>query len=149
VTETTTRQAPQAVTTELVDVVNLVAQVIWADMRRSGQAIEPTQWATLRLIAAGPWTMSELARHKAVSLPTMSKSVDMLARRGWVDRFVDEADRRQTLVRLTPDGREVLAECRRRAEESVERKLAGLGERERDVVTATLRTLRAALGPAE
>lgn len=148
-TETSTRQAPQAVTTELVDVVNLVAQVIWADMRRSGQAIEPTQWATLRLIAAGPWTMSELARHKAVSLPTMSKSVDMLARRGWVDRFVDEADRRQTLVRLTPDGREVLAECRRRAEESVERKLAGLGERERETLTATLRTLRAALGPVE
>jgi DNA-binding MarR family transcriptional regulator len=149
VPETTTRQAPQAVTTELVDVVNLVAQVIWADMRRSGQAIEPTQWATLRLIAAGPWTMSELARHKAVSLPTMSKSVDMLARRGWVDRFVDEADRRQTLVRLTPGGRAVLAECRRRAEESVERKLAGLGEREREVVTATLRILRAALASAE
>ena len=61
---------------------------------------------------------------------------------------MDDTDRRQTLVRLTADGRDVLAECRRRAEESVERKLAGLGERERDILTATLRTLRAALGPA-
>jgi DNA-binding MarR family transcriptional regulator len=149
VTNTSAHQAPQAVTTELVDVVNLVAQVIWADMRRSGQAIEPTQWATLRLIAAGSWTMSELARHKAVSLPTMSKSVDMLARRGWVERFVDEADRRQTLVRLTPGGREMLAECRRQAEASIEKKLAGLAEPEREALTASLRAVRAALSSAE
>ena len=63
-------------------------------MRRSGRPIEPTQWATLRVIAAGPWTMSELARRKTVSLPTMSKSVEMLARREWVERSVGEADRR-------------------------------------------------------
>lgn len=144
-TEPSTLQAPPAIATELVDVVNLVMQVIWSDMRRSGQAIEATQWATLRLIAAGPWTMSELARHKAVSLPTMSKSVDMLERRGWVERFVDDADRRQTLVRLTVGGRQMLAECRRRAEESVEKKLATLGERDREPLTASLRVLRDAL----
>ncbi len=144
-TEPPTLQAPQAVTTELVDVVNLVMQVIWADMRRSGQVIEPTQWATLRLIAAGPWTMSELARHKAVSLPTMSKSVDMLTRHGWVERFEDEGDRRQTLVRLTAGGRQMLAECRRQAEESIEKRLATLGEPERARLTAGLRTVRDAL----
>jgi DNA-binding MarR family transcriptional regulator len=145
VTEPPTLQAPPAVTTELVDVVNLVMQVIWADMRRSGQAIEVTQWATLRLIAAGPWTMSELARHKAVSLPTMSKSVDMLTRRGWVERFEDDTDRRQTLVRLTAGGRQMLAECRRQAEESIETKLATLGDREREQLAASLRTVRDAL----
>lgn len=133
--------------TELVDVVSLVTQAIWADMRRSGRAIEPTQWATLRLIASGPWTMSELARHKAVSLPTMSKSVDMLARRGWVERFVDEADRRQTLVRPTEAGRQILAECRREIEDLMDASLAALGDREREQLAASLRRLREVLRP--
>jgi DNA-binding MarR family transcriptional regulator len=137
--------AASAGTAELVDIVNLVAQAIFADLRRSGQSIEPTQWATLRLIASGPWTMTELARHKAVTLPTMSKSVGMLERRGWVERVVDDADRRQTLVRLTDAGRDVLVECRRQAEESVEQRLATLGAADRDRLTASLRHLREVL----
>jgi DNA-binding MarR family transcriptional regulator len=135
--------------TELVDVVSLVMQAIWADMRRSGREIEPTQWATLRLIAGGPWTMSELARHKAVSLPTMSKSVDMLARRGWVERFVDEADRRQTLVRPTEAGRRILAECRRQIEDLMEQKLSTLDDDVRGQLSISLQQLRDVFRPAE
>jgi DNA-binding MarR family transcriptional regulator len=142
VAEHTSLTSSRAGTTELVDVVSLVTQAIWADMRRSGREIEPTQWATLRLIASGPWTMSELARHKAVSLPTMSKSVDMLARRGWVERFVDEADRRQTLVRPTEAGRRILADCRRQIENLMEEKLSALGDAERERLSASLRILR-------
>jgi DNA-binding MarR family transcriptional regulator len=138
-----------AATTELVDVVSLVTQAIWADMRRSGRDIEPTQWATLRLIAAGPFTMSELARHKAISLPTMSKSVDMLARRGWVERFVDDADRRQTLVRPTEAGRQILADCRRQIEDLMDEKLAALSDRQRQELAAGLNLLRDVLRPAE
>lgn len=142
-------QTTRTGTTELVDVVNLVMQIVWADMRRSGRAIEPSQWATLRMIAAGPITMSELARLKAVSLPTISKSVDMLSRRGWVERCVDEADRRQTLVRLTDGGRRILADCRRQAEELLAEKLAALTDLERERLTASLRTVGDALRPKD
>lgn len=130
---------------ELVDVVNLVAQAVWANLRRSRQAIEPSQWATLRRVAQGPCTMSDLARYKDVSLPTMSKSVEMLVRRGWVERGVDESDRRQTLVRLTAGGRRILADCRRRSEQLLSAKLASLTPQERDQVTSSLELLRSAL----
>jgi len=124
-------------------------QAIWADMRRSRRAIEPSQWATLRRIARGPCTMSDVARHKGVSLPTISKSVDMLVKRGWVERFVDDTDRRQTLVRLTPAGRRVLADCRRRIEEALEVRLAELPEVDREQIVAVLRTVRSALGTGD
>jgi len=149
VAEHTSLNSSRAGTTELVDVVSLVTQAIWADMRRSGRDIEPTQWATLRLIAAGPFTMSELARHKAISLPTMSRSVDMLARRGWVERFVDDADRRQTLVRPTEAGRQILADCRRQIEDLMDEKLAALSDRQREELAAGLSLLRDVLRPAE
>jgi DNA-binding MarR family transcriptional regulator len=130
---------------ELVDVVNLVAQAVWANMRRSPQAVEPTQWVTLRRLAEGPCTMSELARHKDVSLPTVSKSVEMLVRRGWVERAAVDGDRRQTLVRLTAGGRRVLAECRRQSEQLLAERLAALTPQERAQVAASLELVHRAL----
>lgn len=125
--------------------MNLVTQLLWADMRQSPGSIEPSQWVTLRHIARGPCTIGELARHKAVSLPTMSKSVEMLVRRAWVERVVDEIDRRRTLVRLTASGRRVLADSRRRSEDLLAQKLGTLTAFERDALAASLRRVRAAL----
>ena len=139
----------QEATTELLEVVNLVTQMFWADLRRSDHAIELTQWATLRRINRSPCTMSELARHKGVGLPTMSKSIEMLVRKGWVERWVDKTDRRQTLVRLTADGRRVLSDSRAHLEELLDQRLSKLTVAERNAVAAQLRRLGDALSPAE
>ena len=136
-------------TSALLDVVNLVTQVVWTDLRRSNESLELTQWATLRRIARGPCTMSELARHKGVSLPTISKSVEMLVRRGWVERWVDTADRRQTLVRLTGRGRRLLSSCRRRVEEQLHQRLSAVPVAERHALAASLEHVRRVLATAE
>jgi len=136
-TATVTTGAP-----ELIDVVGLVTEVIWADLRRSGAGIEPTQWATLRQLSPTARTISELARCRAVSLPTMSRSVDMLVRRGWVERCADDVDRRQTLVCLTADGRRLLAACRQRFDALLSDKLAALDEESRAALVAGLLAVR-------
>jgi DNA-binding MarR family transcriptional regulator len=135
-------------TTELVDVVNLVTQMFWSDLRQSDQRIELTQWATLRRIGRSPCTMSELARHKGVGLPTISKSVDMLVRRGWVERWIDKTDRRQTLVRLTANGRKVLADSRAHLEELLDARLSSMSAAQRESLAAHLQVVRDALSPA-
>jgi len=122
---------------ELLHVVMLVMRTVAADMRRSPGAVAPAQMGSLMHVAAGPCTMSDLARHQAVSLPTVSKSVGMLVRRGWLERWVDKKDRRQTIVRLTPEGRRVLAGIKKRTEQLVGRSLVGLTAAERrDLVDA-------------
>ena len=65
---------------ELLHVVMLVMRTVAADMRREPGAVAPAQMGTLMKVSVGPCTMSSLARHQAVSLPTVSKSVDMLVR---------------------------------------------------------------------
>ena len=139
------RAAARQGTRELLDVVNLVTQAVWADLRRSNHAIELAQWLTLRRIGRSPCTMSELARHRGVGLPTISKSVDMIVRRGWAERWVDKTDRRQTLVRLTARGRRRLGEFRRRAEVLIDSKLATLSAHEREVMAGNLEKLRGVL----
>ena len=133
---------PAHATSELIDVVNLVTQAFWAELRRSGQTIEMSQWSTLRRIGRTPCTMSELARYKGVGLPTISKSVDMLVRRGWAERWVDKSDRRQTLVRLTKAGRKVLDDCRRALEVFLDERFASLTAAERNTIDRTLQLVR-------
>ena len=125
--------------------MNLVTQAFWAELRRSGPTIEMSQWSTLRRIGRSPCTMSELARHKGVGLPTISKSVDMLVRRGWVERWVDKSDRRQTMVRLTAPGRKVLVDCRRALEIFLDERLAHLSAPKRKAVDDSLQLVRRVL----
>jgi DNA-binding MarR family transcriptional regulator len=136
---------PAHATSELIDVVSLVTQAFWAELRKSGETIEISQWSTLKRISRSPCTMSELARYKGVGLPTISKSVDMLVRRGVVERWVDKADRRQTLVRLTPAGKRLLMSCRKALEAFLDRRLASLTEAERDVIDHSLQLVRQVL----
>jgi DNA-binding MarR family transcriptional regulator len=123
----------------------LVMRTVAAEMRRSRRPLAPTQMGSLMRIAAGACTMSELARHMAVSLPTISKSVDMLVRREWVERWSDKRDRRQSMVRLTPRGRRVLADIQQRAERHVAETLAPLAPAERSQLIAALRLLTGVL----
>jgi DNA-binding MarR family transcriptional regulator len=96
---------------------------------------------TLMKVAVAPCTMSALARHQAVSLPTISKSVDMLVRRGWLERWVDKHDRRHTMVRLTVKGRRVLGNIKKRSETHVSQSLVGLTVPEREQLVAVTRML--------
>ena len=69
----------------------------------------------------------------------------MLVRRGWVERWVDKSDRRQTMVRLTASGRRILADCRRALENFLDQRLAHLSQAERKAVDASLQLVRRVL----
>jgi len=126
---------------ELLFVVMLVMRTVAADMRRSPDALAPAQMGALMKVAIAPCTMSALARHLAVSPPTVSKSVDMLVRRGWLERWVDKHDRRQTMVRLTVEGRRVLNDIKKRNQKLVGQSLAGLTAEEREQLVDVTRAL--------
>jgi DNA-binding MarR family transcriptional regulator len=131
---------------ELLYVVMLVMRTVAADMRRSPDALAPAHMGTLMKVAIGPCTLSALARHHSVSLPTISKSVDILVRRGWLERWVDKHDRRQTMVRLTPEGRRVLGDIRKRTEAHVRESLTGLTAEEREQLVGVARAVTRVLG---
>ena len=143
------KDASQTEAQELLHVGMLVMQSVAAEMRCSRRHLEPSQMGSLMKIAAGPCTMTDLARHKAVSLSTISKSVSMLVQRGWVERWVDKHDRRQTLVRLTATGRRTLTDIQRRAERHVAEKLSPLAAGERGQLMSVLKRLTVVLGESD
>lgn len=62
---------------------------------------------------AGPVTLGELARLEQVQCPSMTRIAAALETQGLVTREVDVADRRIARMRVTADGRRLLARSRR------------------------------------
>ena len=135
----------RAAARQLLHVIMLVMRSLSAEMRRTEQALAPAQLATLMRLAAARCTLSDLARHLAVSLPTVSKSVDLLVRRRLVERQVDPADRRQAVLRLTPAGRCTTRQVRQRAERHIAAALAPLPSRDHAALIAALAPLASVL----
>ena len=120
----------------------LFMRTVAAELRRSSdEPMAPAQFGTMLKVSTGPCTLSDLARHQAVSLPTVSKSIDALVRRRWIERYMDPTDRRQSLVRLTAEGERVMADVKRRAEEHVASKLARLTVAERTQLLGAMELL--------
>ena len=95
---------------DLLKVTMLLMRRLGARMRQGEKRIEPAQIGILMRLSEKPLTLSELAAHQVVRLPTMSKSVGLLVERGWVSRTIPADNRRQTIVALTAEGRRVLVD---------------------------------------
>ena len=65
--------------------------------------------------------MSELAEYTHALPPAVSRSIKALEKKGYVRRFVDQKDRRNTLVEITESGQEVLQESNAIMDEFIRR----------------------------
>ena len=98
-------------------------------------------------LSMGPAATSELARHIGVSVPTVTRSIDVLVNRAWVERVANPADRRHTIVRLTAAGRRVTVAMKRQSRRHVAALLAPLTPAQREKVIAAVDVLKLALPP--
>jgi DNA-binding MarR family transcriptional regulator len=133
---------------ELLEVTTLLMRSFTARMRQGEQRVEPAHIGILARLSMGPCTLTELAQHQAVRLPTMSKSVALLVVRGWVERSTPAENRRQTMVALTAAGRGVFAEMKRGSTKHVAGLLVTLSDEDRMRVDAGLAILIKALTEA-
>ena len=69
-------------------------------------------WLLSHLAATGPARMSALAGWQAVDRSTMTAQVKRLERAGLAQRHTDPADRRASIVSLTPEGESACREIR-------------------------------------
>lgn len=97
--------------------------------------ITPTMLAALSSVEqAERLTMRDLCAAEQVQPPTMTRVVAAMVEAGLVAREPDPEDGRVVWVRLTPQGRKLLARSRRRKEAYLVEELRGLGPRELDVL---------------
>ena len=76
--------------------------------KAAGIDLTPEQWVMLDLLSqTDGQTQSDLGNASFKDAPTISRIIDVLVKRGWVDRTQSPDDRRIAIVNLTPKGLEI------------------------------------------
>ena len=132
-----------------MDVVPLVMRRIRMEMRsqRMPSLSVPQFRALIYLRANEGASLSELADHVGLELPSTSKAVDALVVRGLVVRRVLPDDRRYVSLRLSARGQVQLERARRIAEAHLMEALAVLSSAQQARIVESLQALRLVFAP--
>jgi DNA-binding MarR family transcriptional regulator len=100
--------------------------------QEAGTGLSPTLTSALATIDRhGPLTPSELATRERVQRPTATRLVARLEELGVLQRAADPADRRSSLLSVTPEGRALLEEMRGRKTAYLAHRIQRLAPEER------------------
>ncbi|HEY8666889.1 MAG TPA: MarR family winged helix-turn-helix transcriptional regulator [Tepidisphaeraceae bacterium] len=136
---------------QLLDVIPRIMQTFRREMRsRRSRDLSIPQFRTLAFLHHHPdGSLSDVAEHIGLTLPTMSKMIDALVARGLMTRRLDAADRRRVQLALTPHGQSFLAAVRQEAQQHLAATMEKLTPPQRQSITAAMSALRTAFAPAE
>lgn len=77
--------------------------------QKADQALSDGQFAVMgQLYRHGARTLTELAEGEKVSSPSMNRTVNCLEELGYLQRVIDDVDRRKANISLTESGRDVV-----------------------------------------
>jgi len=119
-------------------------RVIRKKLREHGtQLLSVPQFRTLLFISRNQGaSLSEVADHIGLTLPSMSALVDGLVARNFVVRKTHQDDRRRVDLKLTDKGEATLQSARKETQEYLKQRFTGLSEAERGAVVKGMRILR-------
>ncbi len=127
---------------KVLETVPLVMRTVAAEMRQDDHFFSPAHFHLLLALNHRACSLSELAEHQSVSLPTMSNSVTILEERGWAQRRRSAEDRRKVIIEITESGQQMLQSIHDQAEKRVADILDGLTDTEFRQIEAGLAVLR-------
>ena len=141
--------SPDACAQEILEVVPIVMRTIRAEMRRHRTAdLSVPQFRTLAFIDRNvDASLSDVAEHIGLTLPSMSKIVDGLVTRRLVTRQTHPADRRRMTLALTARGQTAWQSSRAATRACLAEDLAALSGRQRETIAQAMEILRPVFTP--
>jgi DNA-binding MarR family transcriptional regulator len=133
----------------VADIVPLVMRTIRAEMRRHRSAdLSVPQFRTLAFLGRNPdASLSDVAEHIGLTLPSISKMVDRLEARELLMRRGASDDRRRLCLELTPLGRSTLQSAANMTRDHLAEKLAALSPDECSIISQAMNSLHRVFGP--
>ncbi|MFN8595883.1 MAG: MarR family winged helix-turn-helix transcriptional regulator [Anaerolineae bacterium] len=136
--------SPDTCAQEMLEVVPSIMRTIRTEMRRHRAAdLSVPQFRTLAFIDRGDQpSLSDVAEHIGLTLPSMSKIVDGLVARKLITRQTHPTDRRRLVLALTRSGQTALETSRKATRACLAEDLATLSDADRANIVRALETLR-------
>jgi DNA-binding MarR family transcriptional regulator len=129
---------------EILEIIPVIMGSLRCQMRRDpANALTIVQFRVLAFLDRHKTaSLSQIADHLGLGLPTTSKIVDGLVNTHLVERNGDPSDRRRVSLELNAAGRKALGATRSTAQKHLARMLAGLTAPERARVVEAMQSLR-------
>lgn len=106
--------------------------------------VTPAQCVLMQTLRTGDWDVSTLAAHTRVTKGAMTRLVDGLENRGWVERRQSHEDARRFSIMLTRSGKREAKRLAELTEQSIQIILDRIPKKHRPQVIRSLRLLRQA-----
>jgi len=88
--------------------LKVIKQDITRRFKSENIDLTPEQWTLLSELAdQGELSQKELASRTFKDAPTVSRIIDLLHKRGYINRTADNGDRRKFLISLTQEGQAI------------------------------------------
>ena len=128
---------------QLMDTAPQIIQSIRLEVRRGrGSDISIPQFRTLRFIQKNPdSSLSHLAEHLGLTLPSVSKLVDGLVKQRLVSRKESAEDRRKITLLLTNTGASIVDSARASARIRLAEKLKHLSDDDLETISQAMQIL--------
>jgi DNA-binding MarR family transcriptional regulator len=138
------KELPAETAAELLDVAPSITRAIREQMRQHRTTeLSVTQFRVLAFLNRNPGSsLSDVADHIGLALPSMSKLIDMLVTRKFVLREFDTVDRRRVTLGLTARGRSILETARGATRDFLTERLAECNRSELETILQAMRVLR-------
>jgi DNA-binding MarR family transcriptional regulator len=126
---------------------------MWARMADElavrGHELTFSQYVTLKKLADGTASVTDLARAAELNPGAMTRLLDRLEAKGLLARVADPDDRRGINIHLTPAGLLIWRDINQCGMRVRERAMQGMSEADRDQLTQLLTRVRDNLSPEE
>lgn len=142
--ESTSNATPLQCATEILEVIPLIMQILRQRMRERVETdLTVPQFRTLAFLHQMPaGSVSEVAEHVGLALPSMSKLIDGLVARNFLTRTQHPTDRRRLQLALTLEGSARLARTHALAQQALAESLTLCTDEERLAIQNAMRLLR-------
>jgi DNA-binding MarR family transcriptional regulator len=134
----------QGAAQQVLEAVPLVMRTIRGQLRSHRSAdISVPQFRAMGYIDRNDGaSLSDLANHIGLTLPSMSKLIDGLVTRKLVTRTSHNLDRRRICLSLTPLGRDELRDAHRFTEKYLADQMSGLDDADLRTITHAMQVLK-------
>lgn len=123
-----------------------VRDAMWArmadELSKAGHDLSFSQYITLKKLAAGTTSATDLARAAELNPGAMTRLIDKLIERGLVERHADPGDRRVVRIQLSAEGQSIWRDIDQCGNRVRERAMSGMDEAERLAFIRVLEQVR-------
>ena len=127
---------------KILDVIPPAMHWVRGEMRTNlGEELSIPQFRIMASIHRGRNIASEIAKYQGISQPAMSKMIDTLVARNFVERVANLHDRRHFHLVLTSEGKSFFQKTRNTTQKKLEKNMSQLDDYEREKLLQGLEIL--------